>query len=81
MTTVQTVVATRTITVRRINRFMRLRDAREVTWRDGGRRKRRILLTVDPSSSNADETVAAAVAATYPPDARPTVVVPASAWR
>ena len=79
MTTAQT-VATKTITVHRINRFMRLRDAREVTWRDGGRRKRRILVAID-EWSNADETVAAAVAATYPADARPTVVVPATAWR
>lgn len=76
MTTTQA-IATKTITVHRIKRFI---GAHEVTWKDGGRRKRRVVVVIDVWSK-ADETVAAAVAATYPADARPTVVVPQGVWR
>jgi hypothetical protein len=68
---------TRTVTVGRIKPFV---GVHEVTWKDGSWRKRRIMVAIT-EWSKADETVAAAVAATYPADARPAVVVPLNAWR
>jgi hypothetical protein len=66
----------RSITVQSISRFG---GVHQVTWRDG-RRKRRILVVIDYWPT-ADQTVSNAVADTYAPDDRPAVVVPAHAWR
>jgi hypothetical protein len=75
-TTAQT-TATKTITVHRINRFGAVH---QVTWKDGGFWKRRVMVDI-AEWSKADEIVANAVAATYPADARPTVIVPLNVWR
>lgn len=65
----------RPIVVRSIKKFA---GVYQVTWSDG-RRKRKILVAIDKWVT-ADDTVRDAVAATYPPVERPTVIVPANAW-
>jgi hypothetical protein len=65
----------RAVTVRSVSRFA---GVHQVIWRDG-RHKRRILVAID-HWTGADQTIRDAVAATYPVDDRPTVIVPPQAW-